>query len=139
MASNSNEVRTRNRTEKGKAYASETLKRDIKKKKIKLSNQISLFEDLLKTRNVEMVKTELNKLEILVNELKSLVDSLLDVVDRKEIESWMNMMAKEQGKVIEVGDRVEKWLVAEGSREASSGCTRTSRLSRTEKHHATDC
>ena len=74
-----------------------------------------------------MVNTGLNKLEILVNELKSLVDSLMDVVDRKEIESWMDMMAKEQGKVIEVGDRVGKWLVAEGTREGSSGCTRTSR------------
>ena len=70
---------------KVKTYTSEMLTRDIKKKKIKLSNQISLFEELLKTRNVEMVKTKLNKLEILVKELQSLGDRLMDVADRREM------------------------------------------------------
>ena len=119
MASNM-EGRTRVLTAKGKAYAMETLKKEMKNKRKKLSNQLSLLDDLLKTRNIEMVKTELNNLESLFTALKSSVDGLLDLVKKEEREGLVSMMSEEQARVVEAGNKVEEWLVAEGTRDSGS-------------------
>ena len=121
--------RTRAQTEKGRVYAMESHRKELKKSRTRLSNQISLFDDLLNTRNVDMVKTELIRLESWFTEMKSVVDRLLDMVEREERGQLRDLISKKRSEVLEVGNRVERWLVSEGERDARSGRSKSSRNS----------
>ena len=112
---------------KGQLYMMETRRREFKKKRIKLANQISLLDDLLKTKSVAMVKTELNRIESTFTEIKSLAELLLAVIDEEEKEQVTKTISEDQVTVVEVGNRVERWLVSQGKEDTMSGLSKSSK------------
>ena len=125
MASNNNGARVRKQTLKGQAYTMETLQKEVKKLMGKLSNQISLFDDLLNTRNVTMVQTELSRLESIFGTMKLAAERLLEITTGREKEQVEEMISAAQEKFMEVENRVEKWLNAQERRSIPSKSSRT--------------
>ena len=86
MASNnpSSDGRTRRQrqlTVKGHDFALGLLWKEVKRKSRKLTNQRSLFADLMKTGDVKLTKCELSKLDLMLVELEEASNKLLEVTE----------------------------------------------------------
>ena len=105
----------RQMTGKGQEYAMEFLSKEVKRRNKKLTDQISLFEDLLKTNDVRLIKKELAKLDLMLHELEDASNRLLEVTKGDEKEQVDSKLKTEQESVSRLKAAVVEWLDAQGN------------------------
>ena len=86
-------------TAKGQEFATDLLLKEVKRKGRTLTNQISLFEDLLKTSDDNMVSDELAKLDPMLSELENASKKYRDVVEMDEAKKIDDMLQTERQSV----------------------------------------
>ena len=116
-------------TPKGQDYAQEILLKEVKRKSRSLTNHISLFEDLPKTKDVTLTKGELDKLEPMFRELEEAASKFLEVAQGEDKTQVVNIVNTERESVGRVTKAVTEWLEARSKEDAKSGRSETSRRS----------
>ena len=102
--------RQRKMTAKGQEFATDLLLKEVKRKGRTLTNQISLFEDLLKTSDDNMVSDELAKLDPMLSELENASKKYRDVVEMDEAKKIDDMLQTERQSVSNLKVAVKEWF-----------------------------
>ena len=102
-------TRERKLTPKGKDYQIELLSNELKTGRRKLRNLISLFEDLLKTKNAERVTIELKQLEECLSKLQSVGQKLCELLEGEERCNVTETLNAEKENVLKVKNAVNEW------------------------------
>ena len=121
-------------TPKGKDYQIELLSNELKTGRRKLRNLISLFEDLLKTKNAERVTIELKQLEECLSQLQSVGQKLCELLEGEERCTVTETLDEEKENVLKVKNAVNEWLAVQPDDDKKSKISRRSRESSRSKH-----
>ena len=115
------EDRNRILTLKGKEFKMELLEKEIKRLKRKLSDQINLFEHLLKSKNVEVVNRELEKADKILIDLKSTIERYIDINGEENAPT----MSTEEESLLKIKKAFSDWTEALCAKdeETRSGCS----------------
>ena len=79
---------------------------------MKLENQVALFNDLARSKNVDLVKRELKNLEMIYAELKSIVDPLMGILGEEEKEK-MNIIVDKAGLQVQATRQMVATVIAD--------------------------
>ena len=134
--------RTRTMTEKGKQYSLSLLYVEAKRIVKRLANQKSLFENLLKSKNVEMVDREISKLDSIHQELLETYAQVREIVQTEEdssevsenLQNLVKVVDEEDTAVFQVKKAVSVWMI-EQTEEAERRSQASSRSGYSKKKH----
>ena len=106
--------RTRTLTQKGKEYQMELASKDLKRVRSKLTNHLALFETLLRGKDKDLTRTEIEKLDEIAEELKGSVgkySGLFDGKGEEKIKSEvLQIFDAEMESISRVKEEVTEWL-----------------------------
>ena len=106
---------------KGHDFALGLLWKEVKRKSRKLTNQRSLFADLMKTGDVKLTKCQLSKLDLMLVELEEASNKLLEVTETDKRKQVVDLLQSERDSVSELKVAVKEWLDAQDDRDDQSG------------------
>ena len=109
------ESRTITLTQKGKEYQMELASKDFKRVRSKLTNHLALFETLLRGKDKDLIRTEIEKLNEIAEELKGSVGKYSGLLDGKGEEEKikaevLQIFAAEMESISRVKEEVTEWL-----------------------------
>ena len=85
---------------------------EVMRVQVKLENQVALFNDLARSKNVDLVKRELKNLEMIHTELKSIVDPLMGILGEEEKEK-MNIIVDKAGLQVQATRQMVATVIAD--------------------------
>ena len=105
--------RPRQLTTKGHDFAISLLWKEFNRRNRKLSNQRSLFDDLMKTGDVKLTNCELIKLDPMLVDLEEASGKLLEVTKRDERKQVVDKLQVERSSVSKLKIAIKEWLDAQ--------------------------
>ena len=107
-------------SDKGWEYQIDLLSGEVKRVRVNLTNQISLFDDLLKTKDVNTIKKELEKLETIFTKLTSTASRLHELLHTDEASRVSDMLVEMEENVSKIKKAVSEWLVTQAEIDTKS-------------------
>ena len=104
------ESRVRKPSEKGREYQLERREKEVKRLRSKLTGQISLFETLLRSNDVSLVKEELETTDKYLCELQVAGRKYMEIANEGEPEQIAGMLDAEEKSVERVKKAVHDWI-----------------------------
>ena len=122
-------------TPKGLEYQMELTEKEIKRLRGKLTDQISLFKDLLKTKEVEVAKKELKKGKQILSDFKTAVTRYVNICKQEksiDVTAVTRMMEDQEESFLKVKKAVYEWIEALNATKGDSGsvCSSLNRMSK---------
>ena len=124
------EPRERNMTSKGHDYQVELLTKEMKRKRACLSKTIGVFEDLLRMKDIDATKKELNQLYKILSDLLETGTRLANLSTAEEKEGILMMLEAEKTSVDRVRASVEEWIQEQNREDGKSLHSQVSKRSR---------
>ena len=122
-------IREIKKTDAAKQYQTELLSKEVRRLKRNFANQISLFDQLIQTEEVAVVKQELVKLNTIFTELKDGSERLCKLVSEEEAAKVDDAVRLDRGNLEKIEKAVVEWLDAHDKMERRSCRSSVSRKS----------
>ena len=125
-------TRKRKLTPKAQQYQVELLLKEFKRKRLSLSNCVGRFEELLRIKDMDATKNELEKLNQALSGLQETGRKLAELSTEQETEGILKLLDAEKLSVDRVKTSVKEWMeehMNEDNKSEHSQASKTSRMS----------
>ena len=114
---------------RAKTQQKEQLESELARAQLRLENQKSLFTDLLKLNDTDMVNREVQNLDKVYDDMMATATQLRDLLAPEEAKEVSSAIATEDAMVFQVKKLVSKWMATQAEVDSGSRHSYSSKLS----------